>query len=385
MEKNINFFAKLKKYSSYCILSLLPKYFLFNQVKKIKRKQIHKLILTLKCQQREIIPQTKIKSFTPPGIIRSIAFSPCEKYLLVACDNSNKAFIYNIDMENRQLVDEVFLELTGHTNMIKSVAYSPAGDIVATGSRDCTVIIHCVNNSNIENYGKQIFKFPSHTDWVRTLTFSPCGKNLASGSHDKTVKIHCLDKTNINLYGIVIKSFTDHTDFVISISYNLNGKFLATGSVDRSVLIYNSNHEDTENFGKMLLKIDKFSDGVSNLKFSPVDDSLVIILWNDIKFFEIFEVNNNKDLTYNHSLNAKGHTSYISAVCFSPNGNYILSGGCDNNIIMHGPIYEAENREVKASIIFKNDSIKSIRALSYSASGSFFASGGDEKKINLYA
>jgi len=183
--KNINFFVKLKKFSSYCILSSLTKYFLFTQVQKIKRRQIHKLILEL---QREIIPQTKIKSFTLPGIIRSIAFSPCEKYLLVACDNSNKAFIYNIDMENRQLVDEVFLELTGHTNMIKSVAYSPAGDIVATGSRDCTVIIHCVNNSNIENYGKQIFKFPSHTDWVRTLTFSPCGKNLASGSHDRTVK-----------------------------------------------------------------------------------------------------------------------------------------------------------------------------------------------------
>ena len=71
--------------------------------------------------------------------------------------------------------------LAGHTDMVTSVAFSPDGTTLASGSRDNTVRLWDAKTVK----RKQIFA--GHTDMVTSVAFSPDGTTLASGSDDGTV------------------------------------------------------------------------------------------------------------------------------------------------------------------------------------------------------
>ncbi len=64
-----------------------------------------------------------------------------------------------------------------------SVAFSPDGKYLASGSQDNTVKLWNVESQN------EITTLQGHSSYVHSVTFSPDGKYLASGSTDKTVKL----------------------------------------------------------------------------------------------------------------------------------------------------------------------------------------------------
>src|SRR5258705_4790432 len=71
----------------------------------------------------------------------------------------------------------------GHSFMIKAIAFSPDGTLLASASGDETARLWEVAT------GREIHVLKGHGSHVSAVAFSPDGKTLASGSWDMTVKL----------------------------------------------------------------------------------------------------------------------------------------------------------------------------------------------------
>jgi len=112
-------------------------------------------------------------------IVYDFAWSPNSQLIAAATDNKALSII--------NLVNKTKMNLSGHTDLIKSVSWSPNGEILASGGsyNDKTIRLWSQN-------GDPIAILNGHIDGIPGLAWSPDGKILASGSsniRDGTVKL----------------------------------------------------------------------------------------------------------------------------------------------------------------------------------------------------
>jgi len=98
-----------------------------------------------------------------------------ETYRFIA----NEATVKLWDVRTRQQV----ATLKGHANFVYSVAFSPDGKTLASGSADHTVKLWDART------GQELASLEGYDYAVSSVAFSPDGKTLASGSGDETVKL----------------------------------------------------------------------------------------------------------------------------------------------------------------------------------------------------
>ena len=71
----------------------------------------------------------------------------------------------------------------GHTDRVTSVAWSPDGNYIASGSLDKTVQIWNAKT------GEHSYTYRGHSAAVNAVAWSPDGSSIASGSLDQTVQV----------------------------------------------------------------------------------------------------------------------------------------------------------------------------------------------------
>jgi WD40 repeat protein len=74
-------------------------------------------------------------------------------------------------------------KLTGHQGGVLSVAVTPDGRYIVSGSLDQTVRVW------ERDTGKEVQKLTGHQDWVRSVAVTPDGRYIVSGSNDETVRV----------------------------------------------------------------------------------------------------------------------------------------------------------------------------------------------------
>ncbi|MFN7502735.1 MAG: helix-hairpin-helix domain-containing protein, partial [Dolichospermum sp.] len=101
--------------------------------------------------------------------------------------------------------------------------------------------------------GNLLQTLSGHSDWVWSLAYSPDGQTLASGSRDKTIKLWDVNTGNL------LQTLEDHSNQVWSVAYSPDGQTLASGSGDKTIKLWNVKT------GKLLQTLKGHSKGVSSL------------------------------------------------------------------------------------------------------------------------
>lgn len=83
--------------------------------------------------------------------------------------------------------------------------------------------------------GQELFNLKGHSRSIHSLAFSPDGKILASGSRDKSVKLWDMRT------GKLLESLTGHTSDVNAVAFSPYGHVLATGSKDKTIKLWKVN------------------------------------------------------------------------------------------------------------------------------------------------
>ncbi|KIK71627.1 hypothetical protein GYMLUDRAFT_119968, partial [Collybiopsis luxurians FD-317 M1] len=120
--------------------------------------------------------------------------------------------------------------LQKHTGSVESVAFSPDGKRIVSGSRDNSVQIW--DGETGEPLGQPL---KGHTDDVNSVAFSPDGKRIVSGSFDMLVQIW--DAETQEPIGQPLEG---HTGSVRSVAFSPDGKRIVSGSGDTSLWIWNA-------------------------------------------------------------------------------------------------------------------------------------------------
>ena len=241
--------------------------------------------------------------------------------------------------------------LKGHRGHVFSVAFSPDGRLIASGSSAKTVRLWDVQKQ------KEIATFKGHAGGVYSVAFSPDGRSLASGSSDNTVKLWNIQAQQ------EITTLEGHGGDVMSVFFSPDGRLLASGSFDNTVKLWDVQKR------KETATLKGHRDWVRAVAFSPDGRLLASGAWDNT--VKLWDVQKRKE-----TATLKGHRDWVLAVAFSPDGRLIASGGRDNTV----RLWDVERR-IKIATLEGHG--KWVRVVAFSPDGKLLASGSS-KTIKLW-
>jgi WD40 repeat protein len=334
-------------------------------------------------------------SFYKYADIKSLALSQDEQTIAVAANmRSNNVGDKQIELWGLDIPSNKYKLLRTFAGM-KSLAFSPVGKTIASGSHDNTVklwsldaklpqtlvgmrsVAFSPNEETILSYSDnktvQVWnrdgKLLKSFQWLNSkklaiscVTFSPDGKTIVTGGNgeDNTVKLWNLD-------GKLLNTLTEHSKPVTSLAFSSDGKTIASGSRDNTVKLWNLD-------GKLLNTLTGHSKPVTSLAFSSdgktfSSDGKTIASGSRDNTVKLW----NLDGKLLNTLT--GHSKQVISLAFSSDGKTIASGSRDNTVKLW-------NLDGKLLNTLTGHS-KSVISLAFSSDGKTIVSASEDGAIKL--
>ena len=275
------------------------------------------------------------------GSVKTVAYSPVDASIIASGGDGRAVKLW--DLHN-----DIVTTLGSHADTVNAVAFSPDGQMLASGGDDYTFKLWDVpRKRHIATLDHVSGRDRSQ---VKAVDFSPDGQLLATAGVD--VKLW-----DIQTRG-EITTF-EHGRWVLAVAFSPDGRFLATGDAVGQVNVWNIQRRS------IVAQLKADSTSIYTVEFSPDGETLAgagydgdIKLWKVENWKRLGHLNVHATThtisfspdsstlasTEYESVNLwkvesgekiatlNGHTGWVNAVAFSPNGSTLISGGDDETL-----------------------------------------------------
>ncbi|PVF91804.1 WD40 repeat-like protein [Serendipita vermifera] len=282
--------------------------------------------------------------------ILSIAFSPDGRYIASGSED------HTVRVWNAETGEDIAL-FEGHRDTVNAVSFSSDSRLIVSGSDDCTVRIW-----DIETNERILGPLKGHKDVVTSVIVSNDGRHIASGSWDKTIRLWDLQSGRK-----IGNRFEGHMDVVSSIAFSANGCYIVSGSWDKTIRVW-----DIQTGTTIIGPFEGHMDMINSVTISPDGCLIASGSWDET--IRVWSVDRGEEVMRP----LEGHADMVTSVAFSPDGNYIISGSEDDTVRLWD-IHTGE--EATSSIEVHKRSVTSVM---FSPNGRRIASGSYDKKILVW-
>jgi DNA-binding beta-propeller fold protein YncE len=279
------------------------------------------------------------------GKISSVAITP-DGQILVSGSTDKTIKVWNLN------TGKVIRTLKDDLGEVSSVAVSSDGNFLAVGSCE-----HPRSNVKVWHLstGKLLHKLLGHQKPVNFVVISPDGEILASGSNK--IKIWNLQK------GDRICTLW-HSSAVHGAAISPDGKILASASSDQKIRLWNPRT------GEPLRTLNGHGGEVYSVAISP--DGQLLFSGSADKTIKIWELESGKML---HTFT--GHADEVKSVAVSPDGQLLFSGSADKTI----KIWCLYTRELLRTL---NGHTAAVNTIAVSPDSQLIVSGSSDKTIKIW-
>ncbi len=165
-----------------------------------------------------------------PGQIQCLAFRPDGVQLAIG--GGTPGLPSEVRIFDVKGPGELGPRLKGHTEVTLSIAWSPDGKLIATGSQD--------RSSRIWEWpgGKELKNFKEHGDAVSRVCFSPDGKSLYTASLDHNIRRYEIAT------GALMRTYAGHAEAVAALAVSADGKRLVSAGIEPALKWWNAETGD---------------------------------------------------------------------------------------------------------------------------------------------
>ena len=168
-------------------------------------------------------------------------------------------------MQLWDVTNDKSVKIVNYMSRVSSVVFSPPdGKYVASGSWDKTIRIW-----DIEHRKLAVGPLTGHDNLVTSIAYSRDGTRLVSGSADETVRIWNSET------GQLLLTLNGHSDWVNSVAYSLDGSRIVSGSSDKTIIVW-----DTQTGQIICGPISGHESGVSTVCFFPDGKRILSGSWD---------------------------------------------------------------------------------------------------------